>query len=313
MTSVFLTLNPTHIYPNITSRECKCIAFNNNAIGWNYFMTNRTCELIYNYLNNDTGLIIFNDSIYFFPEFLILSSTVLISNSSTTTLSNNFSFVSTTTKKNNGGPWCYYSNDYVKLTDGGYRRIGSLKSGDRVWTLTNDGQYLIEDEIIIVIHAGSNISIDFYTFITVEGHEISLTREHYIVIFDNLTKTIQTICAFQVTLKHQLITIDKFVKIKKIIFSKRMGFSSPITLSGYLLVNNLSTSTYVNYFKETHEYHHRIGNLPRMYYQLTKWLFGKNYKPFGIIIQEELHPLIIFIIYFSKPIQLFYSLLFTNF
>jgi hypothetical protein len=38
--------------------------------------------------------------------------------------------------------------------------------------------------------------------------------------------------------------LGRRIKLKKIIRAVRIGFYSPITLSGYLLVNNLSTSVY---------------------------------------------------------------------
>jgi hypothetical protein len=50
----------------------------------------------------------------------------------------------------------------VNLVEGGQRRIGSLKVGDRVWTLSNDGQHLIEDEIFCIPHAGPNIPSMYY-------------------------------------------------------------------------------------------------------------------------------------------------------
>ncbi len=49
---------------------------------------------------------------------------------------------------------CYFGDDYVNLVQGGRRRIGSLQVGDRVWTLSNDGKHLIEDEIFCIPHAG---------------------------------------------------------------------------------------------------------------------------------------------------------------
>jgi hypothetical protein len=56
----------------------------------------------------------------------------------------------------------------------------------------------------------------------------------------------EIIPASQVTLQHQLIMLDRTIDLEKIVHSVRIGYYSPITLSGYLLVNNLSTSVYVN-------------------------------------------------------------------
>jgi hypothetical protein len=49
---------------------------------------------------------------------------------------------------------CYFGDDYVNLIEGGRQQISSLKAGDRVWTLSNDGKQLIEDEIMVIPHAG---------------------------------------------------------------------------------------------------------------------------------------------------------------
>ncbi len=40
--------------------------------------------------------------------------------------------------------------------------MDGLKVGDRVWTLSNDGQHLIEDEIFCIPHAGPNIPSMYY-------------------------------------------------------------------------------------------------------------------------------------------------------
>ena len=52
---------------------------------------------------------------------------------------------------------CYFGEDYVNLVEGGRRRISSLKTGDLVWTISNDGKRLIKDEIMVIPHAGPTI------------------------------------------------------------------------------------------------------------------------------------------------------------
>ncbi|CAF3763647.1 unnamed protein product [Rotaria sp. Silwood1] len=158
---------------------------------------------------------------------------------------------------------CYFGEDFVNLVEGGRRQIGSLKTGDRVWTISNDGKGLIKDEIILIPHAGptipslyifkfkstlkNNLNIAyFYTFTTIEGHTISLTDSHFIVTVVNGENKIKIIRASEVTLKHQLIMAGRTIGLEKIVYSIRIGFYSPITLSGYLTVNNISTSVYVD-------------------------------------------------------------------
>ena len=47
---------------------------------------------------------------------------------------------------------CYFGKDRVNLVDGGQRYIESLKVGDRVWSLSADGNSFIEDEIVLMMH-----------------------------------------------------------------------------------------------------------------------------------------------------------------
>ncbi|CAF0930202.1 unnamed protein product [Adineta steineri] len=277
--ATFLASNISQTYSNITCQQCTCNGLMSSAVGWNCIRGNGTCHLIYDYSSSDIGLIPLIDAFFVFQPLLIPITT-------TTTTVNAIAamivgaMTTTTTPSSGGG----------RGVEGGRRRIGNVKPGDRVWTLSYDGQYLIEDEITIIVHAELNTPTYFYTFITNEGHEVSLTDLHYIVIFDSSINKMDTICASQVTLQHRLVMLGRTIAIEKIIYSKRIGFSAPVTLSGYLLVNNLSTSS----FHGTHDFHHRIGDLPRFYYRITKWLFGNNYKPFGSTISEEMHPLCTF-------------------
>ncbi|CAF0839268.1 unnamed protein product [Adineta steineri] len=273
--ATFLASNISQTYSNITCQQCTCNGLMSSAVGWIYIARNQTCQLINGYSSNDIGLVPLINAIFYFQPLLAPTTT-------TTTF-----------------------NAIAAMIEGGQRRIGNVKPGDRVWTLSYDGQYLIEDEITIIVHAELNTPTYFYTFITNEGHEVSLTDLHYIVIFDSSINKMDTICASQVTLHHRLVMLGRTIAIEKIIYSKRIGFSSPVTLSGYLLVNNLSTSS----FHGTHDFHHRMGDLPRFYYRITKWLFGNNYKPFGSTISEEMHPLCTFVITIYEPIRLFTHML----
>lgn len=42
----------------------------------------------------------------------------------------------------------------VNLVEGGQRFIENLQVGDRIWSLSPDGQTLIPDEIIMMMHNG---------------------------------------------------------------------------------------------------------------------------------------------------------------
>jgi hypothetical protein len=71
-----------------------------------------------------------------------------------------------------------------------------------------------------------------------------LTDVHFLVVIDKDENKMKMKPASQVTLEDQLLMLGRRIKLKKIIRAVRIGFYSPITLSGYLLVNNLSTSVY---------------------------------------------------------------------
>ncbi|CAF4975039.1 unnamed protein product [Rotaria sp. Silwood1] len=179
--------------------------------------------------------------LYLNPNLIFLSKAPSTSTSTSTTTTTTTDTTTTTT-----APACYFGEDFVNLVEGGRRQIGSLKTGDRVWTISNDGKGLIKDEIILIPHAGPTIPTYFYTFTTIEGHTISLTDSHFIVTVVNGENKIKIIRASEVTLKHQLIMAGRTIGLEKIVYSIRIGFYSPITLSGYLTVNNISTSVYVD-------------------------------------------------------------------
>ncbi len=69
-----------------------------------------------------------------------------------------------------------------------------------------------------------------------------MTDSHFLIVIDKDENKMKP--ASQVTLEDQLVMLGRRIKLKKIIRAVRIGFYSPITLSGYLLVNNLSTSVY---------------------------------------------------------------------
>ncbi len=53
-------------------------------------------------------------------------------------------------------PSCFYGKDMVNLIDGGQRSIEELKVGDRIWSISPDGNYFIKDEIILMMDNGPN-------------------------------------------------------------------------------------------------------------------------------------------------------------
>ena len=126
---------------------------------------------------------------------------------------------------------CFYGKDYVNLVNGGRRAIEQLKIGDRIWSMTDNTNELIQDEIIMMMHDGPNQPGLFYTFETEQGYHLSLTE-------------IKFLRASKVTQKHRLLMFNQTIPIKTITYKPLIGYYSPITLSGYLFVNNISASCY---------------------------------------------------------------------
>ncbi|CAF0848566.1 unnamed protein product [Adineta steineri] len=143
--ATFLASNISQTYSNITCQQCTCNGLMSSAVGWNCIRGNGTCYFIYDYSSNDIGLIPLIDAFFVFQPLLIPITT-------TTTTVNAIAamivgaMTTTTTPSSGGG----------RGVEGGRRRIGNVKPGDRVWTLSYDGQYLIEDEITIIVHAELN-------------------------------------------------------------------------------------------------------------------------------------------------------------
>lgn len=86
----------------------------------------------------------------------------------------------------------------------------------------------------------------FYTFKIKQGHGISITGNHLIFVYIPEEDRIDHIPASKVTLKHRLIMHGQKVEIESITMNLRDGYYSPLTLSSYLYVNNISASVFAD-------------------------------------------------------------------
>ncbi|CAF1368176.1 unnamed protein product [Adineta steineri] len=161
--------------------------------------------------------------------------------------------------------------------------------GDKVWSINDHNYKLVEDEIVLMMHNEPNQKAMFYTFQSVEGGQFSLTGSHNIPVFDTITNEIAMKRADSVTMQDRLIMFGKTVEISNISITVSQGFYAPLTLTGYLMVNNVSTSVFSSSYKLSSA-SLQLTFLPiRIYYHVTRWIYGNNYKPF-LEIQEGLHP-----------------------
>ncbi len=110
---------------------------------------------------------------------------------------------------------------------------------------TNHSKFVYNFNFRLILKYNLTIAY-FYTFTTIEGDTVSITGTHFIIVVHSNEQKMKIIPALKVTLKHQLIMAGRRIGLKQIVYSERIGFYSPITLSGYLAVNNLSTSVYVD-------------------------------------------------------------------
>ena len=91
-----------------------------------------------------------------------------------------------------------------------------------------------------------NLIIAIFYTITTEGHSVSLTGTHILPVFNPEENKRIFLRASKVTLKHHLILLGRTIKIENIKINQRLGFSSPLTMSSYLFVNNISTSVFTD-------------------------------------------------------------------
>ncbi len=71
-----------------------------------------------------------------------------------------------------------------------------------------------------------------------------MTGTHNIPVFFPEENEIKFLRASKVTMKHRLIMFARKVEIETISINIRIGYYSPLTLTGYLFVNNISTSIF---------------------------------------------------------------------
>lgn len=81
-------------------------------------------------------------------------------------------------------------------------------------------------------------------FQTVDGHEVSLTGAHNIPIYDPFEKRVKIVQSQAVKLRDQLIMQGRKIGLRNITTHIQQGFYSPLTLSSYLMVNDILTHVF---------------------------------------------------------------------
>ncbi|CAF4856178.1 unnamed protein product, partial [Rotaria sp. Silwood1] len=135
----------------------------------------------------------------------------------------------------------------------------------------------------------------FTTIETETGHTISLTPHHLIPVFKNGIPTF--VHADQVDLNDFVYSSDGLIslkmKVKAVKHEIKVGYYSPITADGTILVNNIVASVYARI--NNHHIAH-LSNAPmRWYYQIMKYFEvdepfrasenGQKHWTHGLLIQ----------------------------
>ena len=110
----------------------------------------------------------------------------------------------------------------------------------------------------------------FYTVETENGHQLSLSHNHYIRVHQ-----LGYLSGDQLTTNHSLyvaagsgqLYLSPIVSIKR---EMKRGVYQPVTLAGTLLVNNIAASSYLNNLKLSHEQLHDILAPLRWWYLITR-------------------------------------------
>ena len=84
----------------------------------------------------------------------------------------------------------------------------------------------------------------FYVFTTVDGSQVRITERHFIPVYDDKQHQVKVIRASFVQPEHYLLMNNKTVAIRTISTQTAVGFYAPLTLSGYLTVNGISTAVF---------------------------------------------------------------------
>ncbi|CAF1299555.1 unnamed protein product [Rotaria magnacalcarata] len=161
-----------------------------------------------------------------------------------------FSFFSWIMDMLNCAP-CFSADGLVQIAfSGGFKRIDQLKSGDHVLVTTGTPlNQIVESEIMMISHSSPDIAALFIIIETETGEKISLSGRHLIPI--SSSRDVQTVPSFiyaehvttndYVYIRSTAVNGIALVKVRSLRTEVKMGFYSPITKDGTIIVNNGSS------------------------------------------------------------------------
>ncbi|UJR16892.1 hypothetical protein I4U23_003790 [Adineta vaga] len=181
---------------------------------------------------------------------------------------------------------CFSGDSLIRLSNGEYKQIDQLQSGDEL--ITSDQSKLISTEMIMMLDKQTSRDALFYTITTDSGHRISLTEYHLIPIIDSngnenyfFAKHVE-IGDYLVVLVNETLNYSPVIDI---IIEMKKGYYAPLTLTGTLFVNNVLASCFAN----VHDHHlAQYFMAPfRSYYTFARFLSID--KPFHIHQTNGIH------------------------
>lgn len=168
------------------------------------------------------------------------------------------------------GIGCFSGDSLVRLIDGREKPIGSLQSGDAIFTA--QPSKLSSTEMIFMLDRQTSEDALFYTLVTASGHKISATPLHLIFIVSAYGGKDVYLPAREIQLGDQLfVEINGQVRPSRVLnitLEVKRGYFAPLTTTGTLMVNGILSSCYASV--RSHEWAHIFLGPVRWYHALTR-------------------------------------------
>ncbi|CAF1031584.1 unnamed protein product [Rotaria sordida] len=196
---------------------------------------------------------------------------------------------------------CFSGDSLIKLSNGAYKEIGNLQSGDEIITI--DQSKIISTEMIMMLDKQISKQALFYTLRTDSGYEISLTEYHLIPII-NSNGNENYLFAKQIKIGDCLFVLFNgklmYSPVINITIEMKKGYYAPLTMKGTLLINNVLASCFANI--NNHHLAQYYMTPFRYYYKFARFI--SLYDPFNINKTEGLYWTVNIMLHFARYFRL---------
>ncbi|CAF3531782.1 unnamed protein product [Rotaria sp. Silwood1] len=181
-------------------------------------------------------------------------------------------------------PKCFSGDDFVSMANGEKKILRELRPGDRVLVMNSQKQ-IEEDEVIMMLDSQPNRPALFYSIETETGHRLSLTGNHFIAVNhnDNFLPANQ-IKTHDIVLIYSQGKLQS-VKVRNVSEEYKVGYFTPMTSQGTLIVNDLAASCYSSVV--SHNLAHQMLAPLRWWYRFAK-LFAVEH-PYEYVPNGGIH------------------------